>query len=685
MSFAFSVARWKTKFFKTSWELLCIFVRVKCCFAPNPCQGIPRMIDQEMPEKIEGLLRSHEQLQFVEKLLQKSEISASLQVELQQKIDRIRQRQQDPNLYLAVVGEFSSGKSTFINALLKEDLLKTSALVATAVATKITYGNQLRVEAQFSGSRASFITTDPKCQMVHLPWFSESINIRHFVHMITSEEEIAKDIVNLKIEHPASFLANGIVIIDTPGNNADNPVHSEITKQVVEQEADLAIIIIPATMPLSETLAKFLTNSLQSYLHRCIFVVSRMDQIRSEEHSVLLEDLSSRLVDKLNLCFPVVHPCSAQVSLDILTGKESVAEDLQVWQERFTSLEQLIIDRLSRERILSIAESLLRLLTPLFNQLESHLQSQWQQYKSRQTEIKRETIPNLSEFTAEQYAICEKQLRNSISSYLSRTTGCVDTHREISSNKIRTQLFGVTSEDALKNVLQSEIQNFLTKEQNTLQQELQKLTHTLAEDATAVGRIFDQKFAEVYHRLQSIGGKLEASANSHYDFHTQPSNVTVSAQSLTQEFDSGDGTKMGIGATAGFVIGSALIPGLGSLVGLALGTWASRFFVPSLEERKQKLWEQLKPGIDSYFDTLQTQSNEAALTYTQSLECSLKQRIDFYVEKYQQIVEELLRSQKAELQRLTKLQKSTQADLVEIERRKHYLTEKQQKLATFRV
>jgi GTPase SAR1 family protein len=34
---------------------------------------------------------------------------------------RIRKRCADPNLYLAVIGEFSSGKSTFINALLRDD------------------------------------------------------------------------------------------------------------------------------------------------------------------------------------------------------------------------------------------------------------------------------------------------------------------------------------------------------------------------------------------------------------------------------------------------------------------------------------------------------------------------------------------------------------------------------------
>ena len=138
---------------------------------------------------------------------------------------------------------------------------------------------------------------------------------------------------------------------------------------------------------------------------------------------------------------------------------------------------------------------------------------------------------------------------------------------------------------------------------------------------------------------------------------------------------------MGVGATAGLAVGTLLLPCVGSIVGLAVGTWASRFFMPSLDERKQKVWEQLRSSIDSYFDAIKIQAQNAATTYTQSLENSLKQRIDSYIRTYKIIIDEILSEQNAELQRLTKLQKSTQTDLTEIERRQQKLLEKQQKLA----
>jgi len=640
---------------------------------------------QEVSEQVETLLRCDEQLQFTQEVLQRTEIPNSLKLELQQQVDRIRQRQQDPKLYLAVVGEFSSGKSTFINALLHDDLLKTSALVATATATHILHGNALTVEVNFQSSKTGVFRTQPESKNITVPWLPgiQDLDNRQFIHELTSQDEIAKFVINLTITHPSSFLANQIVIIDTPGTNANNSEHGTITENVIREEADLAVIVVPATMPLSQSLADFLGNALKPCLHRCIFVVSRMDAIKPQEQSSLLQDLRSRLVDKLGISPPILHSCSAQVMLDMLSGEEAVSEHLQIWSERFAALEKIIIDRLNRERILSISESLVRLLSQMFGQLDDHLRSQWHQYETRQVEIKQETIPNLSEFTAEQYAICERQLRNFISTYLSSTINCVNFHKESVSNKIRTELFGVTSEDALTSFLKSKSESFLKEDQDNLQKDLQPLTQKLSEDAIAVGKIFDQKFAEVYRRLQSIGGRLEANTNASYGFQVSPSNVVVSAQSLTQKLDSSDGTKMGLGAAAGAMVGTFLVPvpGVGTLIGLAVGSWASRFFMPSLDERKQRLWEQLRPGLDSYFDAVRAQTQEAAMGYTQSLETLLKQRIDAYIQKYKAIVEDILSEQKAELRRLTELQDLTQTDLTEIERRQKRFSEQRKKIA----
>ncbi|QNU23465.1 dynamin family protein [Geobacillus zalihae] len=48
-----------------------------------------------------------------------------------------------------VAGEFKTGKSTFINALLGEEVLTSDVIPATAVVTKLTYGKKREVIAHF--------------------------------------------------------------------------------------------------------------------------------------------------------------------------------------------------------------------------------------------------------------------------------------------------------------------------------------------------------------------------------------------------------------------------------------------------------------------------------------------------------------------------------------------------------
>ena len=50
---------------------------------------------------------------------------------------------------LMIMGEFKTGKSTFINAILEEEILKSDVTPATAVVSMISYGEEKKVVAHF--------------------------------------------------------------------------------------------------------------------------------------------------------------------------------------------------------------------------------------------------------------------------------------------------------------------------------------------------------------------------------------------------------------------------------------------------------------------------------------------------------------------------------------------------------
>ena len=61
----------------------------------------------------------------------------------------IPQQIDDGLIKIAVVGAIKSGKTTFVNALLREDLLKRGAGVVTSIVTRVKYGNKLKANILF--------------------------------------------------------------------------------------------------------------------------------------------------------------------------------------------------------------------------------------------------------------------------------------------------------------------------------------------------------------------------------------------------------------------------------------------------------------------------------------------------------------------------------------------------------
>ncbi|MEH2167882.1 MAG: dynamin family protein [Nostoc sp.] len=639
---------------------------------------------QETIDELDALTDVEDHLQFAANIIQGEEISAALKSEIDSQINQIQKRCGDPNLYLAVIGEFSSGKSTFINALLRDDLLKTSVLPTTAAATKLRYGSCLQVEVQLGGTRPGIVKTRVDSQQITIPWLLgvNGIDTREFIHVLTAKDELAKDVKQLTITHPALFLANSIVIIDTSGTNATNALHGEVTRKVIENEADAGIIIIPATIPLSQSLASFLGDALRPFLHRCVFVVTRMDQIRQREQSDVLNSLRSRLVEQLGIKPPILYSCSAQVVMDNITGEEPVPPDLLVWKERFEQLEKLVINRLCRERLLAISENVLRLLTRLFEQLEGNLRSQWENYQHRQEAIKREIIPDLVLFTAEQQLLCQRMLDDAISTTIANSSQCVEKYRDKTILKIYNAIFNAEDLQALENVVKNEAESILETDRDELQQELQDKIKSISQAAIGASREFDSKFFEVYSRLQTLGGGFEIQNTMHDGVQINTSDVFTSMQSLQEQMDTKDGFVTVGGIATGIVIGTAILPVVGTVIGGLVGLIVSGGIMgASLEKRKQQLWDKLRPSLDSHFNSVKGKTQDEIQTYARSVSNFLKQHINQYMAQYKATVEGILQVQKTKLQRLTNLQTTMQADLQEIDRRRKSLSAKQQRLA----
>ncbi len=137
---------------------------------------------------------------------------------------------------LVVVGRFSRGKTTLMNAVLGTDRLPTGALPLTSVITSVAYGSRERVQIESEGLAVGF-----DIPIEALPEYvterGNPGNVRH--------------IRGARVELPAEILRRGFYFIDTPGLGSAILENSRTTEAFLPQ-ADAVILVSGYEGPLSE-------------------------------------------------------------------------------------------------------------------------------------------------------------------------------------------------------------------------------------------------------------------------------------------------------------------------------------------------------------------------------------------------------------------------------------------------
>lgn len=106
----------------------------------------------------------------------------------------------EDQLHLAVVGQFSRGKSTLMNAMLGADYLPTGALPMTAVVTTVRYGSRPLARVRRRGGRIAVETP-----IGELP--------RYVARAAAERAEL--QVTSVDVEVPAELLRPGFALVDT--------------------------------------------------------------------------------------------------------------------------------------------------------------------------------------------------------------------------------------------------------------------------------------------------------------------------------------------------------------------------------------------------------------------------------------------------------------------------------------
>jgi GTPase Era involved in 16S rRNA processing len=196
--------------------------------------------------------------------------------DLADRLERARDRLDQPDIHALVVGEFKKGKSTLVNALLNVPLCPVSDEVATVVPTYVRHGEQPAAEVVArtpgdGGADADGGGDAPASRARPRPieldeiaaWASEQGN-----------EENKRDIRAVEIRVPRRLLASGLVLVDTPGVGGLHSVYGAATMAALGT-AEVVVFVTDA----SQELSRVEIDTLQAASERCSTVVCVLTKI----------------------------------------------------------------------------------------------------------------------------------------------------------------------------------------------------------------------------------------------------------------------------------------------------------------------------------------------------------------------------------------------------------------------
>lgn len=256
------------------------------------------------------------------------------------KLNSIESRWYDTNLYVGIVGEFSSGKSTLINSLIGRDYFVTNSLQGTTtVVTSICYGKEVNLELRYKNGVVEKYSSN-KLSMIEkfLPddyaklSFSDKIKFKagdifsangkdnfmlKIFDLVTTSNSLAEELDEVVVHYPSEFLRGGIVLLDTPGTDSLNPKHTEITVNALANKCNIAFVIIPSDSPVSMTLSDFISQNLNHCIDDCHFLLTKIELVRKEkDREELMSWVTNRLKDNLGVDNPHVIAAPTLLSLE---------------------------------------------------------------------------------------------------------------------------------------------------------------------------------------------------------------------------------------------------------------------------------------------------------------------------------------------------------------------------------
>ena len=439
-------------------------------------------------------------------------------------ISQLEQKDRNGILNVAVAGEFNSGKSTFINALLRERLLKEAVMPTTAAATYIKRAKATGLFAFLKRPKdtvsvsfdtgMSFVFNGKKTASIldylHSQYGIKDCpdNLKDIIGILTAEQSVSKHVVSIELQLNKEVIPKLFNIIDTPGFNPgamtfDN--HMSIARSVVSEVADMSIILMPSNQAMSNSLLAFLQEeSVNRYLHRCIFIITKIDCIEKTERNNVISFVKQNL-EAIGVSNPKVYTTSAMCMLPVQKIPSSLADEWQYFQQDFIRMEKEIWGTVEKYRELAIYEHCLNILKDISLEISNSLSQNITSQKEALTILQNNTVKRIQELTDEEY----RRASVEVNGYFSDMSLSPSSYIQRAESKIASiireggRLFFFQSDQLpkIKQVVKDYSQEYIDDINDELKQSLQVFTEQIQH--------FKQTFHSHYKDMPALEPKMD--------------------------------------------------------------------------------------------------------------------------------------------------------------------------------
>lgn len=266
----------------------------------------------------------------------------------------LRTKLRDQAFNIVVAGQFNSGKTSVINALLGEALLPVAVVPLTSVVTVIRYATAAAATVSFANGEQRTIAIEA------VPDYATE----------KGNPNNVKKVRSVTVHNPSPWLESGVRLVDTPGIGSVYEHNTDVTQAYLPQ-ADAVLFVASATQPMSRAELDFL-KTIRQHANKVLCLLNKIDYLGPLELRESVAFTAHAIHSALGAAVPV-FPVSAKQALDSKHAAHADSEDRNGFGALECELQKLLVDEKDEIWLQSAARSLLRMLSQvrLTTELES--------------------------------------------------------------------------------------------------------------------------------------------------------------------------------------------------------------------------------------------------------------------------------------------------------------------------